>query len=52
MAPLELKLSIEQKFRLAQLTIDAQQLSIDDCREIRQILVKENIIRQLVRCLV
>jgi hypothetical protein len=55
MPPLDLTLTIEQDFRLAQITADAEKLPPEQCREMlievaRQLMIKDNIIRQLMRC--
>jgi hypothetical protein len=55
MPTLDLTLTIEQDFKLAQITADAEKLSPEQCREMlievaRQLMIKDNIIRQLIRC--
>jgi hypothetical protein len=55
MPPLDLTLTIEQDFRLAQIAVDAEKLSPEQCRGMlvevaRQLMIKDNIIRQLMRC--
>jgi hypothetical protein len=55
MPTLDLTLTFEQDFKLAQITADAEKLSPEQCREMlvevaRQLMIKDNIIRQLMRC--
>jgi hypothetical protein len=52
---LDLTLTMEQDFHLAKIAAEVENLSPEQCRELllevaRQLMIKDNITRQLMRC--